>query len=131
MKDVFLQVFDGALAWAVMSFEQARFEFAHAAGDFGNAIVYGSVDIIADGVHLDGDMVGAMQDDFGFLPGFFFYIQDDLGINDSRVVEVEVFYFFLCILTHGFSDRNMTSGNGDRQIYIMHLHGFTPWLIEV
>ncbi len=110
--DFFFEGFDAAIFARAMAFEHAGFEFAHAAGDLGDRFVDGGVDVVGAGVDFDDDVIGAEEDDFGALDALL-DIEDDLGFHDARVIEVEAFDFLQGVVTHGFGDVDMTTGDDD------------------
>ena len=65
--------------------EHARFELAHLAGDLADRGVDGRVHVVGLGGGLDGDVVGAVEDDLGDVP-VVLDVEDDFGLNDLRVV---------------------------------------------
>ena len=96
--------------------------FPHAARDFIDGKVDALVHVIGLGRGIDDDMVGAKEDDFGFVPAVPLNIENGFGLNDARVVQVNSSDFFDGVLTEGISDVFVTHGHGDLWVYVSCLH---------
>ena len=95
---------------------------AHAAGDFLDGFVDGSVHIAAFGVGLNGDVIGAEEDKFGDVT-VFLHVENGLGPDDTGIIEVEALDFFGDVAAQGISHFLMTDSDGDWQINVGSLHG--------
>lgn len=49
-------------------------------------------------------MVGAKEDDFGFMAAVPFHIKNGLSTDDARVIKMDAANFFFSILPEGISD---------------------------
>jgi hypothetical protein len=101
--------------------------FAHAAGDFLDRFVERRIHILAFGVGFDGDVIGAIEDDFGDMP-VFVDVEDGFGFDDSRVIEMKTLDFPVGMITERIGHLLVPDRDGDRQIDVGGLHGFVVWL---
>ena len=125
MKDLLLQKTDAAFFARAMALEQACFELPHPAGDFGDGLVNRCIDVFRCAFHFDDDVIGAEEDDFSDL-AIVLHIEDDLGLNDARIIEMQTLDLFMRVIANGFSDFNMSSSDDDWQVNVVFLHGVCP-----
>lgn len=121
VKDFFVEVLDIMAAGAMIA-QNLGFVFAHLAGDLGDDLIDRRVEVVAFVTGFDGDVVAAMEDDFGELT-MFFDIDDDLGVDDSGVIEVKIFDFFDGVILNGFGDADVATGDFDGDVDVGCLHG--------
>ena len=118
----FVEMPDRLVAVRAVFLEQAGLVLAHAAGDFLDRFVERDIHVLAFGVGLDGDVIGAEEDDFGHMP-VFLHVENGFGFDDARVVEMEAFDFPLGVVAEGIGHLFVPHGDGDRQVDVGSLHG--------
>ncbi len=121
VKDFLVEVLDIVAAGAMIA-QNLGFVLAHLACDLGDDLIDRGVEVVAFVTGFDGDVVAAMEDDFGKLT-MFFDIEDDLGVDDSRVIEVKIFDFFDGVILNGFGDADVATGDFDGNVDVGCLHG--------
>jgi hypothetical protein len=67
-------------------------------------------------------VVGAKKNNFGNMP-VFLDVENDLGLDDSRVIEMEALDFLDRVVTKGIGHLLVPHGDSDRQIDVGGLHG--------
>ena len=67
--------------------------FAHPARDFGDGEVDALIHVLGLAGGIDDNVVGAKEDDFGFVSSFAFDIEDRPRFDDFWIVEVDPFNF--------------------------------------
>jgi hypothetical protein len=84
-------------------------------------------------VGLNGDVIGAEEDNFGNMP-VFLNIENGLGFDDPRVVEMKALDFPVGVLAERIGHLFVPHGDGDRQVDVGGLHGFRfglgEWMAE-
>ena len=73
--------------------------FAHPARDFGNGEVDALIHVLGFARGIDDNVVGAKEDDFGFVPSVALDIENRPGFDDFWIVEVDQFNFFSGVFT--------------------------------
>ena len=119
---------DRLVAMRAVLLHQARLVLAHSSGDFFDRLIQSGIHVLALGVRFDGDVVGAEKNDFGNVP-VFLDVENDLGLDDSRVVEVKSLDFLDRMVTEGIGHLFVPYGDGDRQIDVGSLHVRIGWLL--
>ncbi len=99
------------------------FMLAHLLGDLADGLIDGGVEVAGLGAGVDGDVIAAMEQDLGDVT-VFFDIEDDLGVDDARVIEVEALDLFPGVINDGIGDGHMAAGDFDFGICVGDLHGF-------
>ena len=134
-KEAFFEVADGFIAMRAVLLEQTCLMLAHAAGDFLDGFIESRIHVLAFGVCFDGDVIGTEKDDFRDV-AVFLNIENDLGLDDPRVIEVQTFDFFMGMISECISHMFVSHGDGDWQIHICNLHdcfwfafGVCGWLV--
>lgn len=84
-EDLFVEVLDGVLGAGAVFLEEAGFVFPHAAGDLVDRFINALVHVFGFGGGVDGDVVGAEEDDFRDV-AVFLDIENGLGLDDAGVV---------------------------------------------
>ncbi len=122
-EEAFFEVANGLIAVRAVFFEEARLVFTHAAGDFFDRLVECCIHVFALGVGLDGDVVGAKQNDFGDM-SVFLHVENCFGFDDPRVIEMQAFDFFMGVIAEGIGHLFVPHRDGDWQVDVGSLHGF-------
>jgi hypothetical protein len=102
--------------------QHLRFEFPHLPRDFCDHSIDCGIHVVALVVGFDGDVVGAVEHDFGEMP-VLRHVEDDVNLDDSGVIEVDMLDLILGILTDCIGDADMAPGNPDWHVYVCSLHG--------
>ena len=66
------------------------------------------------------------EDDFGDVAVVVLDVEDDLGLDDARVVEVEAFDLLVGVVTDRLGDVHVTCGDDDGEVDVVFLHGGSP-----
>jgi len=122
VEDLLFDVADTAVFARAMAFEEAGLVLPHAAGDLGDGLVDGGVDVLRGTLHFDDDVIGTEEDDFSDL-AVLLDVEDDLGLDDARVIEMEALDFLVSIITDGLGYIDVASGDDDGQVNVVLLHG--------
>ena len=67
-------------------------------------------------------MVGAEQDDLGFVSPISLHIEDGLGLDDAGVIQMNSTDLVGGILPEGISDVFVTHGHDNVGVYVVRLH---------
>lgn len=112
---------DGFIPMRAVLLEEARFVFAHPTGDFFARFVQSGIHVFSLGVRLNRDVVGAEKNDLGDVP-VFLNVEDDLGFDDARVVQMKTFNLLDGVLAQGIGHLFVPHRDGDRQVDVGSLH---------
>ena len=104
MPDIFLA--------RAMAAEEAGFVLAHLARDFVHDRVDRGVEIVGFFAGFDRDVIRADQDDLGPVP-VFFDAENDVGLDDFRIIEMQPFDFARGVFVDRVGDREMAAGDFD------------------
>ena len=121
-EEALFEVADGFIAMRTMLLHQTRLVLAHATGDFFDGFIERDIHVLTLGVGFDGDVIGAEKDDFGNVP-VLLNVENDLGLDDSRIVEMQTLDFLGRVIAEGIGHLLMSHSYSDRQIDVGSLHG--------
>ena len=116
-----VQMADGLIAMWTLLLEEARLVFAHAARNFVCSGIESGVHVLALCVGLNGDVIGTKEDDFSNVP-VFLNVQNRLGLNDARVIQMETLDLASGMFSKGIGHGLVSHSDGDRQIDVSSLH---------
>ena len=105
---------------------------AHAARDFFDGFIDRRIHVLALGMSLDGDMIGAEKDDLCrvFVAPVFVRVENCLGLDDTRVIEMQSLDFFSRVVAQGVGHLVMADSHGNGQIHICGLHVIFPFNVR-
>jgi hypothetical protein len=122
VEDLLFDVADAAVFARAVALEEAGLVLPHAPGDLGDGFVDGGVDVLRGALHFDDDVIGTEEDDFGDL-AVLLDVEDNFGLDDARVVEVEALDFLVGVIADGLGDIDVASCDDDGQVNVVLLHG--------
>src|SRR5262249_7557869 len=111
-----------ALAARTMIPEDPGLILSHLLRDLGHYAVDGGIHVVALVAGLDGDVVRAVQHDFGEVP-MFRYIQNDVRFDDAGIIEMDVFEALISVILNRLGDGDIAAGDADGDIDVGGLHG--------
>ena len=109
--------------------EQARLVLAHAARDFLDRFIDGRIHVLALGVGLDGDVIGAKKDDLCrvLVAPVLMRVKNCLGLDDARVIEMKSLDSLSRVIAKRVGHLVMADSHGNGQIHICGLHVIFPF----
>ena len=111
-----------------MGAREARLVFAHLLADFRHGRLDRRIHVVRLRVGLDRDVVRAVEDDLARLP-VLLHVEDGVGLDDARVVQVQVAQLLRDEGAQGFGDGDVAAGDPEGDVDVGALHG-GKWAAE-
>jgi hypothetical protein len=117
---MFLEMLDDVFPRAVLS-HQPRFVFPHLPLNLVRDGIDRGVHVVGFFTRLDRDVIRADKNDLRGVP-VFFHFQDDVRLDDLRVIEVEALDLARAIIIDRVGDLEMAAGDFDGGVSVGRYH---------